>query len=50
MTQEEIKAYNNGINDAIDEVQHAREEGESDMRQVLHWLRNLLKCDKQGNK
>ena len=46
MNEEEIVAYNQGIMDALTEVQRAREEGEGDMRQVINWITPLLK--KQG--
>ena len=48
MSNEEIEAYNKAINDSIDMVQHAREGGISDMRQVLHWLRGLIKTETEN--
>ncbi len=48
MSNEEIEAYNEAVNDSIDMVQHAREEGETDMRQVLHWLRGLIKTETEN--
>ncbi len=41
----EDEAYNKGLDDAIDCLQEARLEGESDMRQVITWVRDLYKGD-----
>ena len=39
--------YNEAIQDAIDVVQEARACGEGDMRQVIFWLRDLIKQEEQ---
>ncbi len=31
------RSFNAGVTAAIDQLQFAREEGESDLRQIIHW-------------
>ena len=35
--------YNLGIEQALSQVERAREEGVQDMRQVRHWIQALIK-------